>query len=106
MPRRALSVTLDVQNIRWLKGQHVAGRTRGVSETLNRIVSQARLGGAVNDSSIRSVVGTIEAHPDDPDLDQADRTVRALFDASLRRPAVARESAGMTRARKGTPRRG
>jgi hypothetical protein len=106
MARKALSVTLDTENIHWLRGQQAAGRTRGLSETLNRIVTRARLAGDVSEGTIRSVVGTIDAHPDDAGLDQADSYVRALFDASLRQPIVVRESPAHDDARRKKTRRG
>ena len=40
----------------------------------------------------RSVVGTIDIDPADSMLENADADVRALFDASLGRPFIARES--------------
>jgi hypothetical protein len=86
MGKVAISITLDADNVRWLQGQAVATRTRGVSETLDRLVTGARLGGRVRDESVRSVVGTVDIHPDDPALDRADRHLRALFDASTRQP--------------------
>jgi hypothetical protein len=86
MPKLPISVTLDADNVRWLQGQAVATRTRGVSETLDRLVTGARLGGRVRGESVRSVVGTIDIHPDDPGLDRADRDLGALFDASMAQP--------------------
>jgi hypothetical protein len=88
MPKVPISVTLDADNVRWLQGQAVATRTRGVSETLDRLVTGARLSGHVRHESVRSVVGTVDIHPDDPALDRADRDLRALFDASMPPPVV------------------
>jgi len=85
MAKNALSVTLDAENIRWLKGRTLADRTRGVSETLNRIVTAARTGGHISAAAVRSVAGTIDAHPDDPTLDHADDYIHALFNSSVRR---------------------
>jgi hypothetical protein len=84
MAKVPISVTLEADNVRWLQGQAVATRTRGVSETLDRLVTGARLGGRVRGESVRSVVGTVDIHPDDPALDRADRHLRELFDASTR----------------------
>ena len=92
MAKNAISVTLDADNVLWLKGQAASGRTRGVSDTLNRIVTVARTGGHVEAGAARSVAGTIEAHPDDPNLDHADAYIYGLFDASMKRPVVARET--------------
>jgi hypothetical protein len=90
MPKRPLSVTLEADNVRWLQGQAAATRARGLSETLDRIVTDARLAGRVRTDSVRSVVGTIDIHPDDPALEGADRHVRSLVGASLARPIAAR----------------
>jgi hypothetical protein len=90
MAKVPISVTLEADNLRWLHGQAVATRTRGVSETLDRLVTGARLGGRVRGESVRSVVGTVDIHPDDPALDRADLDLRALFDASMRQPLVTR----------------
>jgi hypothetical protein len=90
MPKVPISVTLDADNVRWLQGQTVSTRTRGVSETLDRLVTGARLGGRVRGESVRSVVGTVDIHPDDPALDRADHDLRALFDASMSPPIAPR----------------
>jgi hypothetical protein len=100
MAKVPISVTLDADNVRWLQGQAVATRTRGVSETLDRLVTGARLGGRVRGESVRSVVGTVDIHPDDPALDRADGDLRALFEASMPRPLVTpRSRREATRAR-------
>jgi len=91
MPKVPISVTLDADNVRWLQGQAVATRTRGISETLDRLVTGARLGGRVRGESVRSVVGTVDIHPDDPALERADHDLRELFDASMPRPVAAPE---------------
>jgi hypothetical protein len=96
MAKVPISVTLDADNVRWLQGQAVAARARGVSETLDRLVTGARLGGRVRAESVRSVVGTVDIHPNDPALERADRGLRALFDASLPQPRVTRGGARKT----------
>jgi hypothetical protein len=83
MPKKALSVTLDVDNVLWLKGQ-MAGR-RSLSDVLDGIVRDARTGGLVSASSVRSVVGTIDLGSD-ADLDAADEFVASQFARSLARP--------------------
>lgn len=105
MPKVPISVTLDPDNVRWLQGQAVATRTRGVSATLDRLVTGARLGGRVHGESVRSVVGTVDIHPDDPGLDRADRDLRALFDASMPQPLVTPKGR-RTPTRERPPRRG
>jgi hypothetical protein len=88
--KNAISVTLQRDNLLWLKGQ-AAARTRGnVSEMLDRLVVQARAGGRPDDAAVRSVAGTIDL-PDDDSLAEADGYVRSLFERSLARPMPARE---------------
>ena len=105
MTRRALSVTLDANNVTWLKGR--AGATgESVSELLDQIVTSARQGGGIGQA--RSVVGTIDIDSSDPLLETADTTVRALFDASLGRPLTVHEARAPydSRTRKSPKRRG
>src|SRR5476651_235851 len=83
MPKQAISVTLDADNLTWLKGRAGAAGARSVSALLDRLVAAARESGAVGPS--RSVVGTIDLAPGDPLLRRADAAVRGLFDASLGR---------------------
>jgi hypothetical protein len=88
--KRAISVTVDEDNLVWLKGQ--AGGSRGsVSEVIDRLVREARLSGRTDASTVRSVVGTIDLPPEDEDLAGADGYVRALFDRSLARPMLVKE---------------
>jgi hypothetical protein len=90
MPKRAISVTLDGDNLTWLKGRTGAGGVRSVSELLNQLVTAARRAGHGGPS--RTVMGTIDIDSADPGLDDADEAVRALFDASTARPFAARET--------------
>jgi hypothetical protein len=102
MARRALSVTLESDNVTWLKGR--AGATGdSVSEVLDQIVSQARHGG--RHEPVRSVVGTIDIDPSDPLLTGADDMVRSLFEASLTRPLVVRERRACFHTSRGTSRK-
>ncbi len=89
MGKTAISVTLDADNLVWLRGRAGASGLRSVSEMLNRLVAHARSAGAAG--PIRSVVGTIDIDPGDPLLERADEAVRAAFDLSLGRPMVAKE---------------
>src|SRR3954465_9969855 len=89
MGKQAISVTLDADNLRWLRGRAGATGLRSVSELLDRLVTAARDGGRVGPP--RSVVGTIEINPRDATLDGADAVVRRLFESSLRRPLAIRE---------------
>jgi hypothetical protein len=89
MSKRAISVTLDTENLIWLRARTGATGLRSVSELIDRLVTQARTAGTWGPA--RSVVGTIDIDAGDPSLDQADSAVRAMFDASLRRPTMVRE---------------
>jgi hypothetical protein len=89
MGKRAISVTLDSENVTWLKGRAGASDVRSVSELLNRLIEDARTGGQTG--GVRSVVGTIDIDASDPLLTRADAAVRALYDASLARPLLVRE---------------
>jgi len=90
MGKHAISVTLDADNLTWLKGRAGAAGLRSVSELLDQLVSAARQSGHVGPS--RSVVGTIDIDSSDPLLDGADRAVRYLFESSLGRPLMVKES--------------
>src|SRR3989442_1327897 len=103
MPKQAISVTLDAENLTWLKGRAGAAGLRSVSELLDRIVSAARASGRAGPA--RSVVGTIDIDPADPSLEHADAALRTLFDASLRR-AVVKASPARYRVTKRSRRRG
>jgi hypothetical protein len=88
--KRALSVTLGEDNVTWLKGRTGAGGARSVSELLDQLVTAARQTGRVGPA--RSVVGTVDIDSSDPLLEGADVAVRTLYEASLNRPLVIRES--------------
>ncbi len=89
MPKLPISVTLDSENLTWLKGRVGATGVRSVSELLDRLVRAARTGAGIGPS--RSVVGTIDIDSSDPLLTTADAAVSAVFEASLGRPLVARQ---------------
>lgn len=90
MAKTAISVTLDEDNVTWLKGRARASGVRSVSELLDRIVSAARDSGRVGPS--RSVVGTIDIDSSDPLLEEADRAVRGAFERSMGRLVAVRET--------------
>lgn len=100
--KRAVSVTLQEDNLLWLRGQAAASASGSLSEVLDRLVHDARTSGRTDAAAIRSVVGTIDLPPGDPDLSAADSYVRALFDASLRRPMLVKEKAPRYKTRKKT----
>jgi len=90
MPKIPLSVTLEENNLLWLKGRVASTKRRSLSEALDDILTSARTGGP-GASAARSVVGTIDITPDDPDLAGADAFVQSLFAASVQRPFLARK---------------
>lgn len=90
MSKQAISVTLDSDNLMWLKGRAGAAGVRSVSELLDQIVTAARTSGQIGPS--RSVVGTIDLDARDPWLEQADAAVRGMFEASLGRPLMLKET--------------
>jgi len=96
MPKRAISVTLNSDNLTWLRGRAGAAGLRSVSELLDQLVTAARETGRVGPS--RSVVGTIDIDANDPLLEGADEVIRGLYEASLRRPLVAKETPAEYRA--------
>ena len=89
MAKHAISVTLDAENLTWLKGRVGAAGLRSVSELLDQLVTAARASGRVGPA--RSVAGTIDIDSADPLLDKADAAVRAMFETSLGRPLVVRK---------------
>jgi len=85
MPKAAVSVTLDRDNLRWLEARQRITGGRSLSQTLDDVVTAARRT-AGTAGPARSVVGSMTISPDDPDLAHADDFVRELFAASLSRP--------------------
>ena len=90
--RKAVSVTLDADNLLWLRAQATATAKGSLSEVLDALVTEARAAGRPDARSIRSVVGTIDLPADDPNLEGADAFVRAHFDRSIKRPMLRKES--------------
>jgi hypothetical protein len=91
MTKRALSITLDTDNVTWLKGRAGAGGFKSVSHLVNELIGEARSSGAT--AGARSVAGTIDLDASDPLLARADAAVRRVFDASIARPLIARARA-------------
>jgi hypothetical protein len=91
MPKRPVSVTLDTDNLVWLRGRAASQKRRSLSEALDDLVTSARHG-ASGASDSRSVVGTIDIALDDPGLERADAYVRAEIAASLGRSLTVREA--------------
>ena len=97
-------MTIEEDNLLWLKAQAAASPRGSVSAVLDRLVADARVEGRMNLSAVNSVAGTIDLPADDPDLDGAASYVRDLFDRSLRRPILVKEEPPP--ARRPTKRRG
>ena len=89
--KRAISVTIDEDNLLWLRGQAGASASGSVSEVVDRLIGEARAGGRTDAAAVRSVVGSIDLPRDDESLAGADGYVRAVFDRSLARPIAVRE---------------
>jgi len=91
MAKQAISITLEADNVRWLKGRAGAAGLRSVSELLDQLVTAARESGGGRHTT--SVVGTIDIDLGDPLLERADEAIGALFDSSLSRPLMVKEVA-------------
>ncbi len=78
MARQPVSVTLDSDNLLWLRGQ--AGPSRSVSRIVDELVGEARASRRNRGETARSVVGTVNLHDFDPV--SADHEIRALFDGT------------------------
>jgi hypothetical protein len=105
MPKQPVSVTLDAANLTWLRGRVGAGAARNLSDLIDQIIREARTAGGT--TAARSVIGSIDLDPNDPDLEAADEDVRSLFAKSLARPFMVRERASTPAATRATrpPRR-
>lgn len=92
MAKRAVSVTLESENLLWLRAQARATKRGSLSATLDALIGEIRATGRVADDSIRSVVGTVDIAESDPWLEGADADLRSLVDRSLSRPYAVKES--------------
>lgn len=92
MPKRAISLTLDEANLLWLRAQATQAKSRSLSDTLDRLIAQARTAGLGAPRVVRSVAGTIDLDARDDRLDAARGSLRALFDESLARPLLVMEA--------------
>ena len=105
MPKTPVSVTLESDNLLWLRSRVGAEGRRSLSEVLDRLVTEARLGTDAP-AAVRSVVGSIDLPVDDPDLLTADSYLTDLFGASVSRPVLVRERPPARSVRARQPRRG
>ncbi len=97
MTRRAISVTLEADNVTWLKGR-AGAEGESVSGLIDQLVTSARSGNRAGTG--RSVIGTIDIDDSDPLLDRADDAVRGTFEASLARSAELTQRPATYRAKK------
>ena len=97
MNKQAISVTLEADNLAWVRSRALAAGRLSVSEMLDRLIEEARPSGAEAGPG-RSVVGTVEVAPEDPELLTADAAIRALFARSVARTARALGRAGRAQA--------
>lgn len=97
--RYPISVTIEEDNLLWLKAQAAATSRGSVSAVLDRLVAEARAEGRTDAKAVKSVAGTIDLPADDPDLDGAAPYVRALIEGSLRRPMLVKEAPAGARRR-------
>src|SRR5262245_32098147 len=91
MPKQPVSVTLDADNLLWLRARAASRKRRSLSDALDEILTAARTG-PHGVAASRSVVGTIDIAADDPGLMRADAHIREEMDASLGRPLAAHEA--------------
>ena len=96
MGKKAVSVTLNTDNLTWLRARTVAEKMRSMSELLDQLIAQARADGPA--ASVRSVIGTIDVDPLDPFLEHADEAVQADFERSLGRSLSGISKEGRKRA--------
>jgi len=94
-------VTLDRDNLVWLKARARAAGGVSVSQLLDRLVTDARAGKRALVPP-RSVVGTVILRDFDPDA--ADRDLRALFAASAQGAGSVHERGGPYGKKARTPR--
>jgi len=101
MGKEAISVTLQRENLAWLRGRALAAGRRSVSEMLDRLIHEVRTGGKGPAGVVRSVVGTVKTARTDPELKSADAELRSLEGRGASRRGLAERrwpSAGRSRA--------
>lgn len=103
MPKRAVSVTLDRDNLLWLNSHASARGRANLSAALDALITEARRAGRVPAESIRSVMGTVDLPADDPWLERAADYVRTRFAASLTRRGESRSTSSRRRHRAARP---
>ena len=53
MPKRAVSLTIDEANLLWLRGQTAASGNRSLSDTVDRLITEARKSGRAPSAHMR-----------------------------------------------------
>ncbi len=91
-------MTLEADNLAWVRGRALAAGRISVSEMLDRLIAGARRGGRGGEIGVRPVVGTVEIAAGDPLLETADETIRGLLAASVARTGRAMAGARGERA--------
>src|SRR5262245_65030588 len=91
MSKQPVSVTLDADNLLWLRARAASRKRRSLSDALDEILTAVRTGPHGAEAS-RSVVGTIDIAADDPALLRADAYIREEMEASLTRPIAVHEA--------------
>lgn len=74
--KKAISVTLETENLNWLRSRATVLGCRSISQFLDQLIGEARRAGV---GAPESVVGTVRIDDADPDLLEADDALRALF---------------------------
>ena len=92
-----MSVTIEEDNLIWLKARAAASPRGSLSAVLDQLVAEARTQGWGGAGAMASVAGTIDLPADDPELEQASAYVRTLVERSLARPMAVRERAARRR---------
>ena len=99
MPKTPLSVTLEEANLLWLRARAAGQKSRGLSQALDDVLTEARRGGPGGEAP-RSVVGTVDIAPEDPSLAHADGAdpvdLRRLSQTSVRPSADSAFASGST----------
>ena len=85
MSKQAVSVTLQPDNVLWLKTRVKAAGGRSLSEALDEIITKVRAGSGAAAEMIRSVVGNARIPRSEQALSEADEELSGLFRKSVRR---------------------
>lgn len=96
MPKQPVSLTLEETNLLWLKGRARVLAGGSLSEAVDQLIVEARVGRLGAAEPPRSVVGTIDLP--EPMLADADEMIRAMFAASIAQPIFVHEDKPPNRA--------